>query len=422
MSRIVESLERIAINESILNEELVPDEFNTIEELMKYVAKSLKCDSYTIENFGHIDEFPYEISYKVNGKEGSIRISDYYDDIVMTAEYDTNSKDPFILNSYNNSSYFDVKRWSSCRGNYNMVKLNSKQDIDSAIASFNHFIMSKSKNNFGSGEGLAKKFSMTDKDTEYYGLHGSYARYTMAVADGFKYNDDCEYDKEITSILKKVFKKMQFPAINNTSNIAKVNKVWRLNSNPRILLVSTTGYHFLTPEETLYEDTKKLIDQIKSKDEISESLNNKLNESNSNMLNNSEQEIVDMFVSIMKDYVDEFYSKVTTRCKIPGKGISARFSTERRPAHRGSSFYMDYSCVYPSYSKETAKLALDIFNNYASIIISYLEILKSRYENLQYEVGKTIVSSSRVGKGVYVYDFPFDLPDMYYEDGKIEKF
>ena len=136
--------------------------------------------------------------------------------------------------------------------------------------------------------------------------------------------------------------------------------------------------------------------------------------SSDNILDMTEDKVVNLFLDSMKDYVDEFYSKVTTRCKIPGRGIIARFDTDKY-----GDFYMDYSCLYNTYSKEDAKLALEIFKKYANIVSMYLDVLKFKYTDIEYEVTKTIVSSARIGKGLYVYNFPFSLPDKYYEGGEV---
>lgn len=136
--------------------------------------------------------------------------------------------------------------------------------------------------------------------------------------------------------------------------------------------------------------------------------------SSDNILDMAEDKVTSLFIDTMKDYVDEFYSKVTTRCKIPGRGIIARFDTDKY-----GDFYMDYSCLYNTYSKEDAKLALEIFKKYANIVSMYLDTLKFKYTDIEYEVTKTIVSSARIGKGLYVYNFPFSLPDKYYEGGKV---
>lgn len=136
--------------------------------------------------------------------------------------------------------------------------------------------------------------------------------------------------------------------------------------------------------------------------------------SSDNILDMAEDKVINLFLDTMKDYVDEFYSKVTTRCKIPGRGIIARFDTDKY-----GDFYMDYSCLYNTYSKEDAKLALEIFKKYANIVSMYLDVLKFKHTDIEYEVTKTIVSSARIGKGLYVYNFPFSLPDKYYEGGEV---
>ena len=124
----------------------------------------------------------------------------------------------------------------------------------------------------------------------------------------------------------------------------------------------------------------------------------------------SDREIVENIINTMRDYVDEVYDKVTSKCKIPGKGIISRFSTNPY-----GDFYMDYYCLYPTYSKEDAKQVLNIFKKYVDIISTQLDILKSMYSELEYEISKTEMSSSRIGRCLYVYNFPYKLPSEYYE-------
>lgn len=128
--------------------------------------------------------------------------------------------------------------------------------------------------------------------------------------------------------------------------------------------------------------------------------------------NMTDEELAKCFVNILKEYVDTFYDQVTSTCKIKGKGIMARFSTE---AYGQNDFYMDYSCIYPSYSKDDAKKALNIFKKYSDLITMYLDILRMKYPDIDYMIDKTQVSSSRIGKELYVSNLPFSLPKYYYE-------
>lgn len=124
----------------------------------------------------------------------------------------------------------------------------------------------------------------------------------------------------------------------------------------------------------------------------------------------SNEEITKLFLDLLNEYVKEFKEKITSKCKIKGKGISGRYSIQK---YKTTSFYIDYSCIYPTYTKETAKEALELFKKYANIITLYLDVLKFKYKDITYDIDKTIVSSARIGKCLNVENFPFDLPEIY---------
>lgn len=125
-----------------------------------------------------------------------------------------------------------------------------------------------------------------------------------------------------------------------------------------------------------------------------------------------EDEVVKVIMTTLKEYVDEFYEKVTLNCSIPSKGISPRYITSTIGDQ--GDFIMDYFVLRPTYSKQNAKDALQIFNKYCDTLTLYLDVLKFEYKNIEYYVDKTGVSSSRIGKSLYVYNFPFKLPDEHY--------
>ena len=67
--------------------------------------------------------------------------------------------------------------------------------------------------------------------------------------------------------------------------------------------------------------------------------------------------------------------------------------------------------------RKTMKEYVDTFNEYCSILVLYLETLQLKYPDIRYEIGKTELSSAKIGKSLTVYEFPFKLPNEYYEDG-----
>ncbi len=118
-----------------------------------------------------------------------------------------------------------------------------------------------------------------------------------------------------------------------------------------------------------------------------------------------EDKTVKSILDAVDDFVEEFSKSV--------KGIGCRYSVE--PGVTTNHFYMDYSALRPTYTKEDAKKALSIFNKYANIITLYLDILKMKYSDLEYFVDKTPVSSAKIGRCLSVYDFPWELPEKYVE-------
>lgn len=118
----------------------------------------------------------------------------------------------------------------------------------------------------------------------------------------------------------------------------------------------------------------------------------------------SEEEIVKIFLSVMKEYVKEFSDNLDNK-------IQCRYSC----SNIGKDLYIDYYSLRPTYSKDDANRALDIFKKYANALSLYLDTLKFKYTDIEYSIRKTIVSSARIGKGLYVYNFPFKLPEEYEE-------
>lgn len=127
-----------------------------------------------------------------------------------------------------------------------------------------------------------------------------------------------------------------------------------------------------------------------------------------NIMAMTEQRVVELLRDTMKEFVDTFTDKVTTKC-LP---LDARYSCSK------DSFYMDYSSIFRCYTKEQAKLALKIFNDYANTASLYIDILKLKYPDIEYTIEKTVVSSAKIGKGLYVYNFPFDMGWDYYSSRK----
>ena len=127
-----------------------------------------------------------------------------------------------------------------------------------------------------------------------------------------------------------------------------------------------------------------------------------------NIMAITEQKVVELLQNTMKEFVDTFTDKVTRYC-LP---LDARYSCS------GNDFYMDYSSIFRCYTKEQAKKALNIFNTYANTMTLYLDMLKLKYPDICYEVDKTVVSSAKIGKGLYVYNFPLDMGWDYYSAKK----
>ena len=130
-----------------------------------------------------------------------------------------------------------------------------------------------------------------------------------------------------------------------------------------------------------------------------------------NIMAITERKVVELLQNTMKEFVDTFTEKVTKYCY----PLDARYSCS------GSDFYMDYSSTIRWYTKEQARTALKIFNTYANTMTMYLDMLKLKYPDIQYEIEKTVVSSAKIGKGLYVYNLPseFDMGwDYYNKEGK----
>lgn len=122
----------------------------------------------------------------------------------------------------------------------------------------------------------------------------------------------------------------------------------------------------------------------------------------------TEQRVVKLLRNTMKEFVDTFTSQVTSEC-LP---LDARYHCS------GDTFYMDYSSIFRCYTKGQARLALKIFNDYANIVSLYLDMLKLKYPSIEYQIEKTVVSSAKIGKGLYVYNFPLDMGWGYYQSGR----
>lgn len=130
-----------------------------------------------------------------------------------------------------------------------------------------------------------------------------------------------------------------------------------------------------------------------------------------NIMAMTEQRVIDVLHTTMKEFVDTFTEKVTKHC-LP---LDARYSCSK------DHFYMDYSSIFRCYTKEQAKQALKIFNSYAETMALYIDILKLKYPNIEYSIERTCVSSAKIGKGLYVYNFPLDMGWDYYASRKENK-
>lgn len=121
--------------------------------------------------------------------------------------------------------------------------------VQELISAYNKKVQTKNIKNEGN---LASQLDMEERNTNMYGIHGDYARYTMSYGNGFKYDNLFDYDKQLTSYTKKLNKKFNFIPNGN------VNKIWRYKNDPKILLVSLTKYHILTTEERFLSDLSKI--------------------------------------------------------------------------------------------------------------------------------------------------------------------
>ena len=127
--------------------------------------------------------------------------------------------------------------------------------------------------------------------------------------------------------------------------------------------------------------------------------------------NLSEEEIDKLFLRSLTQFLEDFKDANIRR-------IDARYCIDR------NSFYIDYSAIQPGYSKETATKALEIFKKHSNTITMYLDVLKLKHPNIEYHIGKTIVSSARIGKTLDVYNLPFIIPydNAEYSNGTITHF
>lgn len=133
----------------------------------------------------------------------------------------------------------------------------------------------------------------------------------------------------------------------------------------------------------------------------------------------TEQEVANLFITTLNEFVDKFNKEVTQKCPIQCRGIDARWVAN--DPTEPTSFYMDYSCIYKyGYTKENAKRALDLFKEYASILTLYCDVLKFQYPAIRYVIDKTPVSSARIGKELIVENLPFELPYTYYTTEDID--
>lgn len=123
------------------------------------------------------------------------------------------------------------------------------KSVQELISAYNRKAQAKSIKNEGN---LASLLDMEERDTNMYGIHGDYARYTLSYGNGFKYNDLFDYDKELTSYTTRLNKKFNFVPD------GRVNKIWRYKNDPNILLVSLTKYHILTTEKRFLSDLSKI--------------------------------------------------------------------------------------------------------------------------------------------------------------------
>ena len=115
----------------------------------------------------------------------------------------------------------------------------------------------------------------------------------------------------------------------------------------------------------------------------------------------TDDEIKDVFTKTIREYLAEFKESI--------RNIDARYNMEP------FEFYIDYFALKPTYSKDDAAKALAVFKKYENVLTTYLDILKMKYKDIEYQTQKTIVSSARIGKGLYVYNFPYGLPNEYVE-------
>lgn len=76
---------------------------------------------------------------------------------------------------------------------------------------------------------------------------------------------------------------------------------------------------------------------------------------------------------------------------------------------------MSYWSLKRTYSKDDAKVTLAIYKKCENILIMYINTLKFKYTDIEYESGKVGISSAVIGKELYIYNISFKLPREYEE-------
>lgn len=80
---------------------------------------------------------------------------------------------------------------------------------------------------------------------------------------------------------------------------------------------------------------------------------------------------------------------------------------------------IDYSSYKKIYTKDQAKEALNLFNIFANNISMMLDVWNMCFpdDKFEYEISKTIVSSAKIGKQLYVYEVPRDFNKTFRDIG-----
>ena len=80
---------------------------------------------------------------------------------------------------------------------------------------------------------------------------------------------------------------------------------------------------------------------------------------------------------------------------------------------------IDYSSRKKLYTKDQAKDALNLFNIFSNNISMMLDIWNMCFpdDRFEYEIGKTMVSSAKIGKELYVYEVPRDFNKTFRDIG-----